>query len=115
MLALVAGLVIDRVVEPRLVREDAPRDMVATDADTPSVDDVAQGGDDVEVRALVGDQVVGVEVAAALGELGDVSGEGRGRLDLAGAHGEEEQGGSGGAEEQAMGRTGGKRHRSQTL
>ena len=47
VLALVAGLVIDKVVEPRLVREDAPRDMVESD-------DVADGTpatarDDVDV------------------------------------------------------------------
>jgi aminobenzoyl-glutamate transport protein len=63
VLALVAGLVIDRVVEPRLVREDAPRDMVATDADTPSVDDVAQDGDDVApaLRAAPTDLSPGLE------------------------------------------------------
>jgi aminobenzoyl-glutamate transport protein len=45
VLALVAGLIIDRVVEPRLVREDAPREMVTSDDVEPAA---AAGGQDVD-------------------------------------------------------------------
>ena len=50
VLALVAGLVIDRVVEPRLVREGAPRDMVEAE----------------DTATLEGDAAADEEVAAAL-------------------------------------------------
>ena len=55
---------------------------------------LAEGRDDVEERALVGDEVVGVEIAARLGELRDACGEARGRLDLpdAGGAGHSRQG-----------------------
>lgn len=49
VLALVAGLVIDKVVEPRLVREDAPVDMV--EADDAAVLDTRS--DDEEVAAAL--------------------------------------------------------------
>jgi aminobenzoyl-glutamate transport protein len=48
VLALVAGLIIDRIVEPRLVREDAPRDMVTAD-DAADLGPTAAGGGDAGV------------------------------------------------------------------
>lgn len=50
VLALVAGFVVDKVVEPRLVREDAPREMVRSD-DTATLEGSA--ADDEEVAAAL--------------------------------------------------------------
>lgn len=52
VLALVAGLVIDRLVEPRLVREGAPVEMVETDHDGPDGVDGAAAGDEEVAPAL---------------------------------------------------------------
>lgn len=51
VLAAVAGFIIDRIVEPRLVREGAPIEMVSTDDD--AADLSAAGGDDEEVAAAL--------------------------------------------------------------
>lgn len=51
VLAAVAGLIIDRIVEPRLVREGAPTEMVSTDDD--GADLSAAGRDDEEVAAAL--------------------------------------------------------------
>jgi aminobenzoyl-glutamate transport protein len=47
VLALVAGFVIDKLVEPRLVREGAPVDMVASDEPDASLEGAADTDDDV--------------------------------------------------------------------
>ncbi|WP_030485096.1 AbgT family transporter [Nocardioides aequoreus] len=51
VLAAVAGFIIDRIVEPRLVREGAPIEMVSTDDDVADLS--AAGGDDEEVAAAL--------------------------------------------------------------
>ncbi|OFV91569.1 MAG: hypothetical protein A3H95_01070 [Acidobacteria bacterium RIFCSPLOWO2_02_FULL_64_15] len=43
---------------------------------------VPQGGDDVQVGLFIRDKIVGVEIAAALGELRHAAGKPRGRLNV---------------------------------
>ena len=54
VLAAVAGWIIDRVVEPRLVREGAPTELAQTDAEAGTLDSTLSGGtDDEEVAAAL--------------------------------------------------------------
>ncbi len=53
VLAAVAGFIIDRVVEPRLVREGAPTEMAEVGAETGGLDAAASVTDDEEVAAAL--------------------------------------------------------------
>lgn len=66
VLAVVAGLIIDKVVEPRLVREGAPRDMVAgDDADTAAATGGGQRGEDLAPALRGGPDDLAPELDAA--------------------------------------------------
>ena len=70
--------------------------LVGTHADirAPGEARIAQGRHDVQIRPLVGDEVVGVEIPAGLGQLRDKRREGGRRLDVpdAGGAGQQEPG-----------------------
>ena len=60
-------------------RGDVGEVLIGPDADVRAPLDAAllQVRNDVQIRALVGDEIVGIEVASRLGERRDLRGEGR--------------------------------------
>ena len=87
---------VDDEGDARLDLRDIGEVLVGTHADIRAAGEarIAQGRHDVQIRPLVRDEVVGVEIAAGLGQLRDALREGRRCLDVpdAGGAGQQEPG-----------------------